>query len=104
MLAVIFEVEMKRGLEEEYFELAGKLRAELEAVDGFISIERFQSVNNARKYLSISFWRDEQAIAAWRGHTGHRTAQERGKRELFSDFRIRVAEVVRDYRLADVSA
>jgi heme-degrading monooxygenase HmoA len=104
MLAVIFEVEMNPGRGEDYFELAGELRAELESVDGFISVERFQSVNNTNKYVSVSFWRDEKAVQMWRDHASHRVAQERGKRELFSDFRIRVAEVVRDYRLADVSA
>ena len=104
MLAVIFEVEMNPGCGEEYFELAGKLRSELEAIDGFLSVERFQSVSDDNKYVSLSFWRDEKAIETWRNHTEHRVAQERGKCELFADFRIRVAEVVRDYRLADVSA
>lgn len=103
MIAVIFEVEMNPGRGEDYFELAGELRAELESVDGFISVERFQSVTNSAKYVSVSFWRDEKAIQAWRNHTEHRAAQQRGKQELFADFRIRVAEVVRDYRLADVS-
>jgi heme-degrading monooxygenase HmoA len=104
MLAVIFEVEMNPGRGEDYFALAGKLRQELEEIDGFISVERFQSVTNEGKYVSISFWRDEKAVKAWRDHDEHRLAQDRGKRELFADFRIRVAEVVRDYRLADVSA
>ena len=104
MLAVIFEVEMNPGRGEDYFELAGKLRQEVEDIDGFISVERFQSVNNANKYVSVSFWRDEKAVESWKSHAGHRLAQERGKREIFSDFRIRVAEVIRDYRLADVSA
>lgn len=103
MLAVIFEVEMNSGRGEDYFDLAGRLRPELEAIDGFISVERFQSVADENKYVSISFWRDEKAIETWREHTEHRVAQDRGKRELFADFRIRVAEVVRDYRLADVS-
>ena len=104
MMAVIFEVEMNPGKSEEYFELAGKLRAELETLDGFISVERFQSVNDDNRYVSLSFWRDEEAVRAWKGDADHRAAQERGKRDIFADFRIRVAEVVRDYRLADVSA
>lgn len=104
MLAVIFEVEMNPGRGEDYFELAGKLRPELEAIDGFISVERFQSVADGNKYVSVSFWRDEKAVKDWRDHAEHRMAQDRGKRELFADFRIRVAEVLRDYRLADVSA
>jgi heme-degrading monooxygenase HmoA len=104
MLAVIFEVEMNPGRGEDYFELAGNLRPELEAIEGFISVERFQSLGDENKYVSVSFWRDEKAIKTWRDHAEHRIAQDRGKRELFADFRIRVAEVVRDYRLADVSA
>lgn len=104
MLAVIFEVEMNPGRGEDYFELTGNLRPELEAIEGFISVERFQSLGDENKYVSVSFWRDEKAIKTWRDHVEHRIAQDRGKRELFADFRIRVAEVVRDYRLADVSA
>jgi heme-degrading monooxygenase HmoA len=101
MLAVIFEVKMKPDRAEDYFDLAGHLRPELEKIDGFISVERFQSVTNDGKYVSVSFWRDEKAIATWRGHAEHLIAQEQGKSEIFSDFRIRVAEVVRDYTLTD---
>ena len=101
MLAVIFEVEMKPGRDGDYFDLAGRLRPELESVDGFISVERFRSVNDEGRYVSISFWRDEAAIETWREHAEHRLAQARGKQEIFSDFRIRVAEIIRDYTLAD---
>ena len=101
MLAVVFEVEMNPGRVQDYFELAGSLKPELEAIDGFISVERFQSLSNEGKYVSVSFWRDEQAVKAWREHAEHRLAQARGKKEIFADFRIRVAEVVRDYTLAD---
>ncbi len=104
MLAVIFEVEMKPGRDQDYFELTDSLRPELEATDGFISVERFQSVSNEGKYVSVSFWRDEEAVKAWREHAEHRIAQAQGKREIFADFRIRVAEVVRDYTLADSRA
>ena len=104
MLAVIFEVEMNPGRDQDYFELAGKLRPELEAIDGFVSVERFQSVSNEGKYVSVSFWRDEEAVKTWREHARHRLAQAQGKREIFADFRIRVAEVVRDYTLADSGA
>ena len=103
MLAVIFEVEMNPGRSEDYFELAATLRPELQAIDGFISVERFQSVSNEGKYVSLSFWRDEKAVKAWRDHAEHRIAQARGKQEIFADFRIRVAQVVRDYTLADSS-
>jgi heme-degrading monooxygenase HmoA len=104
MLAVIFEVEMNPGRDQDYFDLAASLRAELAAVDGFLSVERFQSLTNDGKYVSISFWRDEQAVKAWREHAEHRMAQAQGKQSIFADFRIRVAEVVRDYTLSDSRA
>ncbi len=101
MLAVIFEVEMNLGRDQDYFDLAGSLRSELEAVDGFISVERFQSVSSEGKYVSLSFWRDEEAVKTWREHAEHRIAQALGKKSIIADFRIRVAEVIRDYTLAD---
>ena len=104
MLAVIFEVEMNPGREQDYFNLAGHLRPQLEAVDGFISVERFQSVSNEGKYVSLSFWRDEAAVRNWREHAEHRIAQAQGKKTIIANFRIRVAEVVRDYSLADSRA
>ena len=104
MLAVIFEVEMNPGRDQDYFELAGSLRTELEAIDGFVSVERFQSVSNEGKYVSVSFWRDEEAVKTWREHAEHRLVQAQGKKEIFADFRIRVAEVIRDYTLADSRA
>lgn len=104
MQAVIFEVEMKPGREKDYFALASSLRPQLEAIDGFISVERFQSVSDEGKYVSLSFWRDEEAVKSWREHAGHRIAQAQGKETIIADFRIRVAEVVRDYTLADSGA
>lgn len=101
MIAVIFEVVPREGRGDAYFDLAAELRPELEKIDGFISVERFQSLANEGKYVSLSFWRDEAAVAAWREHARHRLAQAKGKAEIFADFRIRVAEVVRDYTLAD---
>jgi len=101
VLAVIFEVEMNLGRDQDYFDLAGSLRSELEAVDGFISVERFQSVSSEGKYVSLSFWRDEEAVKTWREHAEHRIAQALGKKSIIADFRIRVAEVIRDYTLAD---
>jgi len=100
MIAVIFEVRPKEGRAQDYFDLAAELRPELEKVDGFVSVERFQSLTDPAKYLSLSIWRDEAAARAWYGHAGHRAAQERGKAEIFDDFRIRVAGVIRDYDLA----
>ena len=101
MIAVIFEVTMKDGKAEDYFEIAASLKPALESIDGFISVERFQSTTNPNKYVSLSFWRDEPSVAAWRAHADHGVAQKRGKEEIFADFRIRIATVERDYTLAD---
>ena len=97
MFAVIFEVEPEKESAQEYFDLAAELRPELEKIDGFISVERFTSMYNEGKYLSVSFWRDENALNQWREHLGHREAQEKGLINIFRNYRIRVAEVIRDY-------
>ena len=101
MMVVVFQVTMREGRAQDYFDLAAELRAELEGIDGFVSVERFESLAEPGKYVSLSFWRDLAAIEAWRTRRRHRAAQERGKREIFQDFRISVAEVVRDYTLRD---
>ena len=101
MMVVIFEVETKPGRSGDYFALAQALRAELERVPGFVSVERFQHVTAPEKFVSISTWRDAAAVTAWREHAEHRAAQTRGKADIFADFRIRVTEVVRDYSMAD---
>ena len=101
MIAVIFQVWLNEGCTQTYLDIAATLRVELEKIDGFISIERFESLTEPGKYLSLSMWRDHDAVAAWRAHGDHGDAQARGKTELFADFRISVAEVVRDYTLAD---
>ena len=101
MYAVIFEVTPDPDRAQEYFDLAAELRPELQKIDGFISIERFQSLTDDSRYVSLSFWRDEDAIAQWRGHLGHQMAQNKGKAGIFKDFRIRVAKVERDYSMAD---
>jgi len=101
MIVVVFEVTVKPEVGQRYFDLAGELRPELEKIDGFLSIERFESLATPGKYVSLSFWRDEDAVARWRAHAGHQTAQALGKKEIFADFRISVAEVVRQYTLAD---
>ena len=97
MIAVIFEVEPRPGQADAYFDLAAELRPELEKIDGFISVERFRSLTDDGKYLSLSFWRDEAAVKAWHADARHRAAQAKGKAEIFRRFRIRVAEVLRDY-------
>ena len=97
MIAVIFEVWPAQGRSEEYLEIAGALRRELENIDGFISIERFQSLTTPAKLLSLSFWRDDAAVRAWRNLQQHREAQTRGRAGVFDDYRLRVAAVIRDY-------
>ena len=97
MFAVIFEVWPKVEGKEEYLEIAAKMRAFLENRVGFISIERFQSLSEEAKILSLSFWQDEASIKSWRNVLEHRSAQKKGKDFLFQSYRIRVAEVVRDY-------
>jgi len=97
MIAVIFEVQPAAGRQQEYLDLAATLRPELEKVDGFVSIERFQSLTQPGKILSLSFWRDEAAVERWRNLEAHRAAQARGRSGVFEDYRLRVASVIRDY-------
>jgi len=100
MIVVIFELTVKQETGARYFDLAGALRPRLEAIDGFISVERFESLVTANKYVSISFWRDMEAVDAWRAQPDHALAQALGKKEIFADFRITVAETIRQYSLA----
>jgi heme-degrading monooxygenase HmoA len=97
MIAVIFEVWPSEGRREEYLDIAARLRPVLEQIDGFISVERFESLTEPGKLLSLSFWRDEQAVAAWRRVERHRAAQARGRGGVFRDYRLRVAATIRDY-------
>jgi heme-degrading monooxygenase HmoA len=101
MHAVIFEVWPAEGRAQEYFDLAAALKDDLEKIDGFVSIERFQSLATPGKFVSISFWRDEEAIRAWRELERHRSAQAKGRAGVFADYRLRVASVVRDYGMSD---
>jgi heme-degrading monooxygenase HmoA len=97
MIAVVFEVWPKAGHKQQYLDVAATLRPLLEEIDGFISIERFESLTEPGKILSLSFFRDEAAVAAWRNLPAHRAAQEKGRAELFADYRLRIAGVIRDY-------
>jgi len=97
MYAVIFEVYPRAEEYESYLDIAAKLRPELDKIDGFISIERFTSIVNEGKILSLSFWENEEAIMAWRNHVEHQLAQEKGRNSIFEDYRIRVSNVMRDY-------
>ena len=97
MIAVIFEVWPAEGRTEQYLDIAADLRPLLDDIDGFISIERFESLSEPGKVLSLSFWRDEDALEAWRRMEPHRAAQALGRNEVFRDYRLRIAGVVRDY-------
>lgn len=97
MIAIIFEVWPAEGRRDEYMSLAAGLRVDLARIDGFISVERFESLTEPGKLLSISFWRDEAAVERWRSLEGHRIAQSQGRAGVFRDYRLRVAAVVRDY-------
>lgn len=99
MIAVIFEVIPHPDQTQAYLDLAAELRPLLERIDGFISIERFASLSQPGKLLSLSFWRDEAAVAAWRNLEQHRRTQALGREQVFADYRLRVAEVRRDYGL-----
>ena len=97
MIAVIFEVLPHAEHKQEYLDIAASLAPLLKDMDGFISIERFQSLSESQKILSLSFWRDEAAVAGWRNIEAHRGAQSKGRSEVFQDYRIRIAGVIRDY-------
>jgi heme-degrading monooxygenase HmoA len=99
MIAVIFEFSAARGRRDDYLALAAALGERLKGFDGFVSIERFQSLGDPSRYVSLSFWRDEEAVRRWRNLEQHREAQARGRGGIFSDYRLRVAQVMRDYTL-----
>jgi heme-degrading monooxygenase HmoA len=97
MIAIIFEVFPAEGKRDAYLDHAASLRPLFENMDGFISVERFESLTTPGKLLSLSFWRDEAAVAAWRNDPAHRKAQTMGRTHLFADYRLRVVSVIRDY-------
>ncbi|MFP6828082.1 MAG: antibiotic biosynthesis monooxygenase [Gammaproteobacteria bacterium] len=99
MIAVIFEFEPDAGKTAEYLEIASRLHPMVEEIDGFISIERFESLTHPGKILSLSFWRDEEAVKEWRNVAEHRQAQCDGRNGIFSGYRLRVASVIREYGL-----
>ncbi len=101
MIAVIFEVVPNEGQKDEYFKIAAALKPALEKIDGFISIERFQSFSDPAKVLSLSFWENEESIKEWRGIEMHRWAQSKGREMIFKDYHLRIASVSRDYGMFD---
>lgn len=97
MIAVIFEVTPKEGMMGPYLDMAARMKEHLEGFDGFISVERFESLTTPGKLLSLSFWEDEEAVQRWRKLTAHRGAQEMGRQRFFEGYRLRVSHVLRDY-------
>jgi heme-degrading monooxygenase HmoA len=101
MIAVIFEVWPADGERDTYLDIATQLRPLLDEIEGFISIERFESLTEPGKLLSLSFWHDEEAIAQWRQLESHRAAQAKGRAGVFKDYRLRIAGIIRDYTMTD---
>jgi heme-degrading monooxygenase HmoA len=101
MIAVIFEVMPREGRRQDYLGMAADLKPLVETLDGFLSIERFESLAEPGRILSLSFWRDEAALAAWRNLEPHRRAQAAGRHKVFRDYRLRIAQVVRDYGMTE---
>ena len=101
MIAVIFEATPHPDRKDAYFDTAAELRPMLAQIDGFISIERFESLSTPGKVLSLSYWRDVQAVRQWRNVPEHRRAQQAGRQSIFSDYRLRVVQVIRDYGMHD---
>jgi heme-degrading monooxygenase HmoA len=101
VIAVIFEVQPNPGRRDAYLDAAARLRPLLEKIEGFVSIERFESLTTPGRILSLSFWRDEAAVQAWRNVEEHRRTQAAGRQSIFADYRLRVAGVIRDYGMND---
>ena len=101
MIAVTFEVHPAEGRKDEYLDIAAAMRPMVEEVEGFISVERFESLTHPGKLLSLSFFEDEAALDRWRNLTAHRGAQRRGRTGVFKDYRLKVASVIRDYGMFD---
>jgi heme-degrading monooxygenase HmoA len=101
MIAVIFEFTAAPGRRQDYLDLAAGLNAVVKDFDGFISIERFQSITDPERFVSLSFWRDEEAVRKWRNVQQHREAQAKGRRGIFSSYRLRVCGVLRDYGMRE---
>ena len=99
MIAVIFEFTPAEGRFPEYMDLVGELKADLAKADGFISLERFESITTPGKFVSLQFWRDDEAVRKWRNLQKHREAQKKGRAGIFASYRLRIASVIRDYEM-----
>jgi heme-degrading monooxygenase HmoA len=101
VIAVIFEFTPAEGRFSEYMDLVGTLKADLDKAEGFISLERFESITTRGKFVSLQFWRDEEAVRKWRNLQRHREVQAKGRAGIFKSYRLRIASVVRDYTMDD---
>ena len=101
MIAVIFQVEPIDQYKQDYLDIAAEMRSLLDEIDGFISVERFQSLTDPKKILSLSFFENEEALTQWRNVTQHRQAQSKARHHIFKDYRLRIAHVTRDYGMFD---
>ena len=99
MIAVIFEFTPAAGRFPDYMELVGQLKPELDKAEGFLSLERFESITTPGKFVSLQFWRDEACVAKWRNLQKHREAQKKGRGGIFASYRLRIAGVIRDYAM-----
>lgn len=99
MIAVIFEFTPAAGRFPEYLQLVEQLAPELEKAEGFVSLERYESITAPGKYVSLQFWKDEASVRKWRNAQLHREAQKKGRGGIFASYRLRIAGVVRDYTL-----
>jgi len=99
MIAVIFEFTPAEGRFSDYMDLVGTLKADLDKADGFISLERFESITSKGKFVSLQYWRDEECVRKWRTLQKHREAQKKGRAGIFKSYRLRIAQVVRDYTM-----
>ena len=97
MISVTIEYFIKPGRESDYESLAEKVYPEVHTIDGFISVEGFESQSDPGKQLSLSYWRDEDAVRTWRQHPEHARVMKQAKEEIFSSYRITVSSTVRDY-------
>jgi heme-degrading monooxygenase HmoA len=104
MIVVLFEAQLRPGQQQTYLDLAANLRPEVQRVDGFLSIERFTSLNDPQKILSVSCWRDELSLSKWRQFPAHRAAQAEGRENVFLDYHLRITQVIRDYGMNDRAA
>ena len=96
-VVVLFEVTPTAEGKVRYLELAAQLKLLLSDAKGFIHSERFSSLNEEGKLLSLNVWENEESVKKWRNELHHRMSQSEGRERLFENYRITVAYVIREY-------